>query len=354
MPASRRRGGMTLAATALALLFGIVCPARADLVLTQAGVDQGFTLTTFASGFPTAYGVGPLGIAFPAGGGVLVSDYPGNVRLFPTDSDGQVAGPVAQNYGVGNATGLTQVGNNIYMAQQTRGAVVQLNSNGTWNQDVVTGVSFATGIVANPANDHLLVSTAGSPPTWIYDVNPIAKTSTPLFNAALDGLTITPDGKTLYGAGGNSQILGYDLATGNQVFDSGYIPGGVDGAALGTGSLAGNIFVNTHAGTVVELNLATGLQTLLASGGSRGDFVTVDPNNGSLLLTQMDSIVRLTPPAGGGFGGSAPSGPAGDAPGVPEPSTLALFGLGGIALAGWRRWRKGQYGQATAQAAQRR
>ena len=30
-------------------------------------------------------------MVFPASGGVLVSDGPGNVRLFPTDTDGQNA-----------------------------------------------------------------------------------------------------------------------------------------------------------------------------------------------------------------------------------------------------------------------
>jgi WD40 repeat protein len=307
-------------------------------MLTRAGQDQGFTLSTFASGFPGTNNIGPLGIVFPSGGGVLVSDYPGNVRLFPSDTDNQTAGTVSQNYGQANATGLTMVGNNVYMAQQARGAVVQLNPNGTWNQDIVGGLGHATGIVTDPANGHLLVSTAGGGANLIYDVDPTTGASRVLFAANVDGLAISPDGKTLYGAGGNSHVLGYDLATGNLVFDSGAVPGDVDGTALGTGSLAGNIFANTHAGTIVEVNLATGLQTVIAEGGSRGDFAAADPNNGSLLLTQSDSIVRLTPPAGGGFGPFTPLRP--DASPAPEPSSLALLALGGGALAVWRGWRK--------------
>ena len=66
------------------------------------------------------------------------------------------------------------------------------------------------------------------------------------------------------------------------------------------GTLAGNIFANTNGGTVVEVNLATQLPPTIATGGSRGDFVTVDPN-GTLLLTQTDSIDRLTAPIGGSF-----------------------------------------------------
>src|SRR4051794_26329966 len=55
------------------------------------------------------------------------------------------------------------------------------------------------------------------------------------------------------------------------------------------------LFINTNGGTVVEVNLATSVQTLIASGGSRGDFVTVDANNATLLVPQTDRIIRLTP-----------------------------------------------------------
>src|SRR4051794_11399741 len=81
----------------------------ASLMLTPAGAAQGFSLLTFATGFPTSGQLngqgGPVGIAFTPGGGVLVSDLPGNVRLFPTDVDGQSAGSFApaQNYGANNA-----------------------------------------------------------------------------------------------------------------------------------------------------------------------------------------------------------------------------------------------------------
>ena len=50
----------------------------------------------------------------------------------------------------------------------------------------------------------------------------------------------------------------------------------------------------------------------------------MDPNNNTLLLTQTDSVIRLSPPAGGGFGGNT----------TPEPSTLAPFALGALGLAG--------------------
>ena len=113
-----------------------------------------------------------------------------------------------------------------------------------------------------------------------------------------DGLAFDPSAGILYAAihdGPGGQVQGFDITTKAVVFDSGTIAGGPDGIALGKGPVAGNLFVNTNGGTVVEVNLATAAQTVIASGGSRGDFVTVDPNNGTLLVTQSDRIMRLIP-----------------------------------------------------------
>src|SRR5208282_4247616 len=68
--------------------------ARADagMMLTAAGVAQGFALSTFATDFPNSgmNGYGPIGIAFPVSGGVLVSDlWDGTLNHFPTDTDNQ-------------------------------------------------------------------------------------------------------------------------------------------------------------------------------------------------------------------------------------------------------------------------
>jgi hypothetical protein len=297
------------------LLIGTGVSLRADLTLTAAGIGQNLTLTTFASGFPSSGGVGPLGVAFVPGGKVLVSDYPGNVRVFPNDTDGQSAGaaPVAQNYGGGNAVDLAQVGGNVYMTQQSSGDLVQINNDGTFNQVIATGMPAATGMVADPFNGHLFVSTLGNNVIW--NVDPVAKTKTPFVNASADGLTISGNGQTVYGEVGG-HILGWSTTTGLQVFDSGFIPGGPDGTAIGAGLFAGELFVNTNSGQVFEIDQTTLAQTLIATGGTRGDFVTVDTTNDTLLLTQTDRIIRLN---GATFTTA------------PEPG---YFGLIGCALAG--------------------
>jgi len=59
--------------------------------------------------------------------------------------------------------------------------------------------------------------------------------------------------------------------------------------------MAGKIYANENNGNVIEIDLLTKSQTIIATGGSRGDFVAVDPN-GSLLLTQTDRICGLRRP----------------------------------------------------------
>jgi streptogramin lyase len=317
---------LALAVLAISFVTCFLSPAKAVEVLTAAGSAE-FTLSTFASGFPITSDpcCGPLGIAFPTTGGVMVADYPGNVRVFATDTDGQVASsaPVAQNYGAGNGVGLASSGGKIFMTEQSAGQLLQLNNNGTFNQVLTTGLPAATGIITNPITGNLYVSTLGNNVIW--SVDPTTGAKTPFVFASADGLGINSTGTILYAEVGG-HILGYNTTTGLQVFDSGFI-NGADGAAIGvSGTIAGKLFVNTNFGTVVEVDTTTDLQTVIATGGSRGDFVTVDPN-GTLLLTQTDSILRLSPIEGSFTGG------------VPEPSTWAMMILGfaGIGAMTYRR-----------------
>jgi hypothetical protein len=73
--------------------------------------------------------------------------------------------------------------------------------------------------------------------------------------------------------------------------------------------------------------------SLLASGGTRGDFVSPDPSSGTLFISQMERMDRLGCGPGCSIGVGA----------VPEPSTWAMMILGfaGVGFMAYRRKRNG-------------
>jgi hypothetical protein len=281
-------------------LEGRWCPA---LALTQAGINAGLSLSVFAYDFPHPGTVGPWGITFPSTGGVLVSDSPGHLHYFATDTDGQDAGSVpTQTYGAGNARDIVTIGGKNYMGQDDgSNRIVQVNDDGTFNQVIVSGLTgHSFGMVADPANGHVFDSIEVVPKTKseIVDVDPNAHTWKKFVtNGLMDGITISADGSTLYAARRtDSHIVGFDTTTGKLVFDSGFVAGGPDGTTVGTGLYTQFLIVNCNDGTVVAINLNTKKQAVVASGGSRGDFARTDYRNGSFLVSQTAEVDRISFP----------------------------------------------------------
>jgi len=310
------------------------------LTLTQFGINEGFSLATFATDFYTKAHVGPAGITFPASGGVLASDGWGFVYKFPTDQNGQNAGSVPRvSYGA-NLIGLAELNGHVYMVQKSAGEVLELDDSGNSVQTIVSGLNGPNGLIADlvpgPLYGHLLVSTDGG--RAVYDVDPVAQTKNLLVNLdnGADGLALEPVTNTLYVVENVYGVVGYNLNTKQKVFDSGQFSstdGMPDGISIGTGDLRLNLFINTNGGSIIQIYTPNPtVHIAIAHLGSRGDLTAVDPYDGTLLLSQSDQIDRLIPPPGSGFEG----GPAGTTTGNRVEGNLIGLGFDHQTLLGNR------------------
>jgi hypothetical protein len=357
-------------------------------VVNPNGGPHTFTLTTFASGFPNNASIGPFGVAFRTDGKVLVTDGVGElVYLFPSHADNQVATsvPTPGNFSAasGILRGMAQIPVNSswrYFLTREGAGVVEIDENAQlltptgWAVPAATGITPFPPAVVSPHNGHLFVSSRSSPAA-VYEVDPSSTGTIPvtLFQGstvdgvpfAPDGISCSPDGTILYVASqtngtGTGRIIGMGLTStnwGTVVYDSGDFGDGIDGLAVGVGTLTGYIYANFNGGDVWEVGLPGGteptVKRVIAMGGSRGDFIATDTDVNcsagfpSLLLTQTDSILRLDPPGGGWFAGPTSSTkPVIVPPPVPAMSRweagLLAGALGILALiAGKRRWAEG-------------
>jgi hypothetical protein len=255
------------------------------------------------------------------------------------DVNGQTFNPATQTSpltSVSYGMAITNSGGTLYTGNNDAGGVLQrLNSNGSFNSTVATtpptGVA-GHGITTNPINGNIVASAFNG----IWSINPITGVATQIVStgANIDGVSMSADGQIVYGAV-NGQVLGWNINTHAQVFTSVFL-GSPDGTGVitGTGQFAGDIISNGNDGNLWLINHTTGQADLIASGGTRGDYVGVDGTNGSLFLTQTNDVLRLSCGPDCGFVGT---------PSVPEPSTWAMLILGfaGIGFMAYRRKQNG-------------
>src|SRR5262249_31475249 len=155
--------------------------------------------------------------------------------------------------------GMGQVFGLIYMNQAALGRVVRLNNDGTLAAvlAVIPGAPNLTGLAVNPLNGHLFVSepTTTGGFNQIVDIDP-ATGNTRVFLSGgtfTDGLVFSPDGSILFASTDSTGVTGFDTRTGAVVLGPVPVPGQPDSVAVGTGSLAGKLFVNTNGGQVIQL-----------------------------------------------------------------------------------------------------
>ncbi len=328
------------------LLFGaclgaltLSAAARADLTLTAAGTADGFTLSTFVGGYNFGANYGPLAQGILPNGDVITGSVAdGKIYIF-SDTDNQTLASALSatpyTYTTGNPNyAMATAGGQVYGAQLFGGAYESFSTSGAHTAIAGLSVTDYLGMYGDPVNGHIISSsTAG-----IIDINPTNATYR-VINASYagaDGVTISPDGKTVYVEyGGN--IVALDYATGAVVANysgNGHSPDGT--GVISGGKFSGDLVVNNNDGTVGLINTANGTETIIASGGSRGDFVSPDTTNGTLFLSQYGSVDRLSCGNGCSIGSG---GGGGGGTGVPEPGTLGLLAAGFAALA-MRRGRR--------------
>ena len=139
-------------------------------------------------------------------------------------------------------------------------------------------------------------------------------------------MTVSPDGTKIYAAlGGN--VVAFDMTSGALLATF---------SGQGRGPDGSDIIVNNNDGTVglIDPHVVNPTEAIIANGGTRGDFVSVDTSDGTLFLSQFLAVDRLSC----GPGCSISVGP-----GVPEPATWAmmLLGFAGLGFAfrrSKRRW----------------
>jgi hypothetical protein len=306
--------------------------AQAGLILTAAGVADGFTLTTFATGASgnnySFLAAAPL--LNPNVGTLAVIDYAHGLLRTYADVDGQTYGSALNSVSFPAAYNIADAGGQTYAVRLgvAGGLYSVSNSLGLTPVSVTGGFTIGDGFAGNPATGHLLAYATGSAGGGIYDINPLTGASTLIVGGTtFDGVTVSPDGTIVYAESNRNSILGYNISTHALVFDasSSHSPDGI-GAIYG-GTYNGYVIANNNDGTVSLIDPTGTMETVIASGGTRGDFTSPDTNSGSLLLSEYDFSYRLTAP-GGNFGG------------VPEPAALTMFAIGIASIAGCRLIRR--------------
>jgi len=306
-------------------------PAQAALTLTAAGIAKGFNLTLFVDQAPnTGFCCGPLGVATNNLGQVVLQDYSNGKNNVFADIDNQhfsaaisAATFVSNSYGVA----LANSGGTLYATNNDAGQIVyRLNADGSPAAPVTGAGVGGHGLWTNPATGHLVASNG----SVINDINPVTGSfSTIVRGIDVDGVSVSQDGSFIYGASGG-HVFGWNYA-GALVYDSGFL-GSPDGTGViqGNNLLSGDIIANSNDGQVWLLDPVAHTAVVIANGGSRGDYVGVDNTNGSLFLTQTDSVYRLTCGTDCAFTNT-----------VPEPETYALMlaGLAALGVIGRRRQR---------------
>ena len=283
-------GIIQAAGPAAAASFGTVSPPLSSAV-------------DYITGLPSCSGIGPVGL-LPEKAAFLVSDWC-NSTTYRYDTTGSAPVLVAslQN---GITHGLTR-DNGVYYGVASSNQNVL--TSGVYSLDPVTlkitgqvignpcGGGDIRGLAADSATGDLLL-TGDCGLFHISNPSGTVPFFTQIASGNFDGITIDQTTDHAWIAdNGNGKVIEFDLGTNTELRSfSGF--NGPDGVAIAASSagpdVAGDVFVNGNDGTITRIDLPSGTESVVASGGSRGDFVAVGPD-GYLYATQSSLVEQVQP-----------------------------------------------------------
>src|SRR5947209_13057044 len=144
-------------------VLALVTPAYAALMLTSAGATDGFTLTTYVSGYNAQYG--PLAQGIAPNGNVITGSLLGSKIYVFKDVDGQTLASAVSSTPYTAQTGnsnwaMTTAGGQVYGAQLQGNAVYEhFASDGSFSPIPnlqAAGLFNTLGIWGNPVNGHII------------------------------------------------------------------------------------------------------------------------------------------------------------------------------------------------------
>ncbi len=302
-------------------VLAMASPAQAAIVLTQAGIDSGFSLATIVTGLQGGI---VLGSAVNSDGKIVVGDSFGNGRNYVlNDVNNQTIGQALSSTNPVYTYAIVNSGGTLY-GGGLGASLKKLNNDGSVAVDL--GIYVGAGMWVNPVNQHIIA--VGGSGLIDIDVSGAVPSVRQINSAYSDGITVSPDGQFVY-----TNSAAYRIDTGALV--ASYSVSGADGMAVVTSSnaLNGKVIVGTTSGNLVMLDPnANFAQSVIATGGGYIDFFGVDQTNGSLMFGQPTQLWRMSCGDGCGIGVAPP--PTGN---VPEPGTAMLVAIGSIALLRSRR-----------------